>query len=140
MVRGSEIRIKKWDKKVDPAIVLQRFSALKNISKEQLQTYFSDVVAIETRVKELLEKQGVATIQIAFYLAYARELISKAMYSVSSETLRNEELAIRQKWVARGLNDNLLQQIARLFGIEPKPLPKPAVVEEYSGLIVVNLL
>jgi len=133
MVRESRYRMKKWDAKVDPSIVLQRFSALKDISKEQLDPYFVNVVGIEKRVKEFLENQGISSIEIAFYLAYARELLGKTFGSLSGETLANEELAIRSKWVNRGLNDNLLKEIAKMFGIEPKELPTGVFVPELKG-------
>jgi hypothetical protein len=136
MVRESRLRLKKWDKKIDPAIVLQRFSTLKDISKEQLDPYLIQVTAIEKRVKELLEAKGVTPREIAFYLAYARELLGKTFGSISSETLRNEELAIRSKWVNRGLEDSNLQEIARMFGIDPKPLPTGVFVPEYKGFII----
>jgi hypothetical protein len=135
MVRETRIRSIKWDKKIDPLIVFQRFSSLKGISKEQLDPFLTQVVGIEKRVKEFLEKQGLFGNQIAFYLAYAREILGKTFRSLSSETLRNEELAIRIKWVNRGLNDNLLKEIAKMFGIDPKPLPTGAFIPEYSGLI-----
>lgn len=125
MVRETRLRVKKWDKKIDPLVVFQRFSSLKEISKEMLDPYFTQVVAIEKRVKEFLEKEGVTPTQIAFYLAYARELLGKTFGSISSETLRNEELALRTKWVQRGLEDSKLQEIAKMFGIDPKPLVVP---------------
>jgi hypothetical protein len=128
MVRESRLRLTKWDKKIDPSIVLQRFSALKDISKEQLDPYLIQVTAIEKRVKEFLEAKGISPTLIAFYLAYARELLGKTFGSISSETLRNEELAIRSKWVNRGLEDSNLQEIAKMFGIDPKPLPIPVEV------------
>jgi len=123
MVRESRLRLKKWDKKVDPSVVLQRFTALKDISKEQLDPYLIQVTAIEKRVKELLESKGIPTVQVAFYLAYARELLGKTFGSITEESLRNEELAIRSKWVIRGLEDSKLKEIAKMFGISPKPLP-----------------
>jgi len=128
MVRESTLRLKKWDKKIDPAIVLQRFSALKDISEEQLDPYLIQVTGYEKRVKEFLEAKGITPTLIAFYLAYARELLGKTFGSISSETLRNEELAIRSKWVNRGLEDSNLQEIAKMFGIDPKPLPIPVEV------------
>jgi hypothetical protein len=134
MVRESTLRLKKWDKKIDPAIVLQRFSALKDISKEQLDPYLIQVTGIEKRVKELLEAKGVPTIQIAYYLAYARELLGKTFGSISSETLRNEELAIRSKWLPRGLEDTTLEEIAKMFGIEPKE-PLVPKINVLKGII-----
>jgi len=128
MVREHVYRLKKWDKKVDPSIVLQRFTALKDISKEQLDPYLIQVVGVEKKVKEFLESKGVPTIFIAQYLAYAREILGKVFGSLSEETLRNEELAIRSKWVNRGLSDEYLKEISKMFGIEPKPLAIPVEV------------
>jgi hypothetical protein len=54
-------------------------------------------------------------------------------YSFTSETLKNEELAIRSKWVQRGLDNDTLMEISRLLGIEPKQLPVGAFVVEFSG-------
>jgi hypothetical protein len=137
MVRESTLRLKKWDKKIDPSIVLQRFSTLKDISKEQLEPYLIQVTGIEKRVKELLEAKGVTPSLIAFYLAYARELLGKTFGSISSESLRNEELAIRSKWVNRGLEDSYLQEIAKIFGIDPKPLPTGGFVPEFEGNVII---
>jgi len=136
MVRDKRYRILKWDKKIDPSIVLDRFSKLKDTMREQIDPYFSEVQAKEILVKDLLEKRGIPTIQIAYYLAYTRELIGKTFGSITSETLRNEELALRSKWVNRGLEDSILQEIAKIFGIDPKPLPKGEFVPEYKGVIV----
>jgi hypothetical protein len=136
MVRDKRYRILKWDKKIDPSIVLDRFSKLKDTMREQIDPYFSEVQAKEILVKDLLEKKGIPTIQIAYYLAYTRELIGKTFGSLTSETLRNEELALRSKWVNRGLEDSTLQEIAKIFGIDPKPLPTGGFVPEFKGLIV----
>jgi len=123
----------KWDKKIDPFVVMDRFTRLKEISQEQLDPYLIQVTGMEKKVKEFLESKGVATIEIAFYLAYARELLGKTFGSITEETLRNEELAIRSKWVNRGLKDEYLQEIAKMFGIEPKPLPVGVFVPEFKG-------
>jgi hypothetical protein len=137
MVRDKRYRILKWDKKIDPSIVLDRFSKLKDIMREQIDPYFSEVQAKEVLVKDLLEKKGITTIQIAYYLAYARELIGKTYGSLTTETLRNEELAIRQKWVNRGLDNDTLMEIAKIFGIDPKPLPTGGFVPEFKGNVII---
>jgi len=136
MVRSAVYRTKKWNAKIDPSIILDRFVKEKEIMAEQIEPYLREVSTKETLVKELLEKKGITTIQIAFYLAYTRELIGKTFGSLSGETLRNEELAIRQKWVNRGLDNETLMEIAKIFGIDPKPLPTAAFVPEFKGFIV----
>ena len=133
MVRESTLRSKKWDKKVVGDIVKQRFESLKDMMHEQINNYFSTISDFEFKVKRLLESKGVSVTQIAFYLAFAREVFSLMFYSFTSETLKNEELAIRSKWVNRGLEDSILQDISRLLGIEPKPLPGVGFVVEFSG-------
>jgi hypothetical protein len=117
MVRESRYRLTKWDKKIDPSIVLQRFTVLKDISKEQLDPYLIQVTGYEKRVKEFLEAKGIPTIQIASYLAYMRELLGKTFGSITGESLRKEERAIRSKWVVRGLDEEILKGISGMFGI-----------------------
>jgi hypothetical protein len=136
MVRSATYRTKKWNIKVDPSIVLDRFVKQKDIMSEQIEPYLREVSTKEILVKELLEKKGIPTIQIAFYLAYTRELIGKTFGSLSGETLRNEELAIRQKWVNRGLDNDTLMEIAKIFGIDPKPLPIGVEIAELKGSCV----
>jgi hypothetical protein len=135
MVRESTLRSKKWDKKIDADIVKQRFSALKDVMHEQIKNYFANISHFEDSVKKLLESKGISVTEIPFYLAYAREIFSLMFYSFTSETLKNEELAIRSKWVNRGLDNNTLMEISKLLGIEPKELPAGAFVIEYKGTI-----
>jgi hypothetical protein len=137
MVRSAIYRTKKWNAKVDPSIILDRFVKQKDIMAEQIEPYLREVSTKEILVKELLEKKGIPTIQIAFYLAYTRELIGKTFGSLTSETLRNEELALRSKWVNRGLDDSTLQEIAKIFGIDPKPLPIGGFVPEFKGNVII---
>jgi hypothetical protein len=100
---------------------------------EQIKNYFATISDFESRVKKLLEEKGVSVTEIPFYLAYAREIFSLMFYSFTGETLKNEELAIRSKWVNRGLDNNVLMEISKLLGIEPKPLPIGIFVPEFSG-------
>jgi len=130
-VRKASLRIKKFDAKIDHDVIRDRFLKLKPLMLEQESEVFSDLERFENETKELLESKGVPVYQIPYYLCYMRELYKKVARSFTSETLKNEELSIRTKWVNRGLNDETLKDIARLFGIEPKPLPVGA--PEYSG-------
>jgi hypothetical protein len=139
MVRESIYRSRKWDKKVVGDIVRQRFESLKNMMHEQINNYFSTISDFESRVKKILEEKGISVTQIPFYLAFAREVFSLMFYSFTSETLRNEELAIRSKWVQRGLEDSILQDISKLLGIEPKPLPGVGFVVEFKGTIFAHV-
>jgi len=132
--KPSTYRIRKFDAKIDAEVIRDRFLKLKPSMVEQQDEVFSTLERFENQTKELLEQKGIQTFQIPYYLCYMRELYKKSVRSFTSETLINEELAIRTKWVNRGLNDAILKDIARLFGIEPKPLPVGAVA--YEGLVV----
>jgi len=133
-VRKATLRIKKFDVKIDHDVVRDRFLKLKPLMVEQEGEVFSALERFENETKQLLESKGVPVYQIPYYLCYMRELYKKVARSFTSETLKNEELAIRTKWVNRGLDNDILMDIARLFGIEPKPLPVGA--PEYSGLVI----
>lgn len=116
MVRPQVYRQKKYEAKVDPDVVRARFSAQKDMMAEQTSAKFSDLATMEANVKAILEPQGVATIQIPFYLNYARELY-KLTQNFSGVTLSNEAKLKYEKWKARGLTDTILKAIAESFGI-----------------------
>lgn len=117
MVRSAELRRKKYDLKVVPSVVADRFTALKPSMLEQVTTKYTDLVTMETDVKtKVLEPAGVATIQIPFYLNYARQLYSLTQ-RFSGKSLEIEAKIAHDKWVARGLTSDTLKAIAELFGI-----------------------
>ncbi|MEM5766661.1 MAG: hypothetical protein QW423_03450 [Candidatus Aenigmatarchaeota archaeon] len=140
MVREGRLREKKYEIKFDPDIVKQRFEGLKDISIEQEKQHLVNLAEIEDIIKkQILEPKGLSTLQIKDYLLFARSiygLTQKISSGFSGETLRKEELAKRLLFVTRGLDDEILKEISRNFGIDPLPLPKPPFVPEYRGLIV----
>jgi len=62
-------------------------------------------------VKQVLDGQGVATIDYPFYLSFGRELWSLTQKQVSGESLAQEAAVLIAKWVARGLELPVLQAI-----------------------------
>jgi hypothetical protein len=116
MVRPQAYRQKKYEVKVDPDVVRSRFAGLKPMMVEQTSARFTDLTAFETNVKQILEPKGIVTIQIPFYLNYARELYSLSQ-RFSGKTLENEAKFLGSKWKQRGLDENILIEIAKLFGI-----------------------
>ena len=83
--------------------------------------------------------KGISTLQIKDYLLFARSLYGltqKISSGFSGETLRKEELAKRMLFVARGLDEEILKEIAKKFGIDPLPIPVPPFVPEYKGIVV----
>jgi len=117
MVRSQTYRQKKYEAKVDPDVVRARFSAMKSVMAEQTAVKFSDLATIEDGVKkQILEPKGIPTIQIPFYLNVARQLYS-IVQRFSGETLGKEAKLVKDKWVARGLEASVIDEIIDYFGI-----------------------
>lgn len=116
MVRPQTYRQKKYEVKIDADVIRSRFAGLKPIMVEQTAAKFTDLTANETNVKAVIEPLGIPTIQIPFYLNYARELYSLTQ-RFSGKTLENEAKLLGAKWKARGLAEDTLIKIAAQFGI-----------------------
>lgn len=117
MVRDAMLRIKKYEQKLDPTVIQTRFTALKEMMVDQVNVRFADLVTFENQVKlTILEAAGIPTINIPFYLNYAREVYTKGQ-RFSGTTLCNECSLILDKWVARGLDRDVLTDIAEAFGV-----------------------
>lgn len=116
MVRPQAYRQKKYEVKVDADVIRSRFAGLKPMMVEQTSAKFTDLVGFETNVKQLIEPKGIPTIQIPFYLNYARELYSLSQ-RFSGKTLENEAKLLASKWKARGLDEATLIDVAKVFGI-----------------------
>jgi len=122
MVRSQTYRQKKYEAKVDPDVVRARFSAMKSVMAEQTAVKFSDLATIEDGVKkQILEPKGIPTIQIPFYLNVARQLYS-IVQRFTGSTLGKEAKLVKDKWVARGLDASVIDEIIDYFGIT---LPSP---------------
>jgi len=117
MVRHPAYRQRKYEAKIDADVVRSRFASLKDLMVEQTSVKFSDLADMEDGVKRnILEPAGVPTIQIPFYLNYARQLY-RLTTKFSGQALINEAKLKIETWVARGLNRDLLVKIAEYFGI-----------------------
>jgi len=116
MVRSQTYRQKKYEVKIDADVIRSRFAGLKEMMVEQTAAKFTDLAAFETNVKQIIEPLGVPTIQIPFYLNFARELYSLSQ-RFGGVTLTNEAKTLAVKWKTRGLTDTTLIEIAKVFGI-----------------------
>ena len=121
MVREQVYRQKKYEAKVTGDVVKARFDALKEVMAEQTSARFGELASLEESIKrEILEPAGVPTITIPFYLNIARELYSKSR-SFTGTTFNTEATLVAQKWVARGLNKEIVNKILQKFGVPPLP-------------------
>jgi len=123
MVKEGRLRRRKYEGKFDADVVKQRFDALKGMSVEQETAYFAEISSIEDRIKRIiLEPRGIPTHQIKDYLLFARSLYGLTK-QFTGETLRSEELGKRMLFMERGLDEGVLREITKTFGITPLPTP-----------------
>lgn len=115
-VRPAGYRRKKYEAKIDGVIIGQRFTAQKENMVDQTDERFAELVKIEDDVKSILESNAVPTIQIPFYLNYARELY-RLKKAFTGGTLTAEAEVLQNKWIARGLDLSMLNGIKRYFAI-----------------------
>lgn len=117
MVRSATYRQKKYEAKITGDVVKARIDALKDVMAEQTAVRFSDLVALETQIKQqILEPKGVPTIMFPFYLNVGRELY-RLSQKFTGQALSKEAKIVRDKWVARGCNAEIVDAIINLMGI-----------------------
>jgi len=128
MVRGADKRQRKFEVKVDPDTLAIQTRALKPLMVEGESQYFSEITALETKVKTLVETEGVSSLKVRDYLNYARE-IYKLKTKFSGITLNVEAQLRVNKWADRGLAGSLLVKIANLVGVDPSPPPVAEAID-----------
>jgi len=120
MVRPARYRQASYEGKIDPDVARLRFEQHREAMVAQQTTRLSQLTAMEQLVKALIETPPtgitVYSIEIPFYLSYARQLF-KIADRLSGDVLQTEAQLIANKWASRGLNGTLLIEIAKLFGI-----------------------
>lgn len=111
MVRDATYRTSKYAAKIVGDVIKNRFDALRDSMVEQVTNRFADLVSAEQATKNLLVGWGVPTVQVPFYLSFARQC-----YKITQKhagDIAKDEICIRyNSWVSRGLEPYYLQRIA----------------------------
>lgn len=112
-MRDAARRITKYTAKLVGDVIKNRIDALKESMVEQVTDKFPELVAKEEACKTLLVGWGVTSIQVPFYLSYARELWGISLKHLGT-IAENEACLACKKWgdVLRGLDMYYLQVIA----------------------------
>jgi hypothetical protein len=116
-VRRPERRSQKFTAKVDDAVYQLRTIYLKPMMVEQQDETATEQANLEAVLSKILHPKGLAGIMIHHYRNYSQELFSLRR-RFTAETLNFEATALAQKWIKRGLNANILKEIASAFGIK----------------------
>jgi hypothetical protein len=104
-------RIAKWNAKFDTTRVKDTLDAMRPAMLANVTAVFPMITAMELQVKQVYDGAGVPTIQYPFYLNFGRELWALSRKEVSGESLALEAATLIAKWVARGLQQPLLESI-----------------------------
>lgn len=133
MVKSAERRRVKFEHKIDPDVLKTQTTALKPLMVKGQAEYFPAITDLETRIKLLVEAEGVSTLLVRDYLNYGRELfrVSRRFVSVTANA---QAQIILDKWSSRGLDGSTLVRVANLVGLNPSAPPTPPVEEGYKPL------
>jgi len=104
-------RITKWQVKTDPAKVQAVLAGLRDMMTNSVNAVFPELVQLETETKQVLDGEGIATIQYPFYLDFARELFRLRKRGISGSSLQREVQVLMAKWTDRGLAAPVLEKI-----------------------------
>jgi len=104
-------RIAKWNAKFNTERIKGVLDDLRPSMAASVQAVFPLLVSMETQVKQVLDGQGVATIDYPFYLSFGREVWRLLRQEVSGESLKQEVAVLVTKWAARGLELPVLQAV-----------------------------
>jgi hypothetical protein len=118
MVRPATRRRQKYEAKIDPDVLRSRILAFKSAMTEQMDEKASELATLETQVKSILEAQTTTIYSpfIPMYLNVGRELY-RLSKKFGGKTFEGEAVAVLDKWKTRGLNKDVLSEIAGLFGV-----------------------
>lgn len=122
-MRPSVFRLRKYEAKMDPDSIKQRFLDHKDSMVEQEEGYFAELVLIESKCKAVCEAAGVPTIMLPWYLDFARQCW-KYFKKFSQVTRTNELTYWFNHWVSRGLNGTILANVAELCGVRIPGYPE----------------
>ena len=109
-------RLDNWDAKYDTERIKAILDTKRPKMLERMSAVIPPMVAMEAQVKQTLDALGAQTIQVPFYLCFAREVWRmQTQQEMSGEGLAIAAEVLLNKWVARGLTQSILEAIR--FGV-----------------------
>ncbi len=104
-------RIAKWDAKFNTERIEAALDVMRPTMLERVNAVFPSIVSMETQVKQVLDTEGVPTVDYPSYMAYGRELWRLQRKEISGTSMQLEALVLLNKWVARGFTQSVLEAI-----------------------------
>ena len=104
-------RIDNWVAKVTPERTAAQVTPQLTDIKVNAAEAMNSMVQTDTKVQQVCNAAGVSIIQYPYYLAFGREMWALTRKDISGESLAQEAAILIAKWVARGLQQPVLQAI-----------------------------
>jgi hypothetical protein len=117
-------RTERWQKECSPAQAKATLDLLQEGMRQRYEAATVEMVAIETKVKEVLTQQGVHTTNYVPYLSYARQLCKLGRkQQITGESFAMASEVLLQKWAGRGQDPDVLAAIRSQVFNSPPPAP-----------------
>ncbi|MEO0076841.1 MAG: hypothetical protein ABIK19_04180 [candidate division WOR-3 bacterium] len=121
-VRPANRRIDKWDAFLSGDVLSKAVGEYKPKMHEQIAAIFPQLEAVENEVKLVLAEAGTSTILNPAYLNFGRE-VWKMANRFSGTQLLNAVNILMNKWVGRGLDQDILEKIRNTVFALAAPTP-----------------
>ena len=104
-------RIAKWNVKYNTERIKAVLDEMRPDMYARVQAVFPLLTAMESQVKQVLDLQGIQTINYPWYLCFGREVWKLQRQEVSGEALAVAAANLISKWSGRGLSQAVLEII-----------------------------
>lgn len=122
---SPEKRVRQWDKKFNVERAMAAVEAQRPKMLERYEAAVTALCAVEQEVRQVLNEQGVSTINYVWYLDYGRELFKLSRRKgIAGNSLALAAQVLLDKWQRRGLDPVVLAVIrTQVFNVGPVPSP-----------------
>ena len=117
-------RSDRWKAKYNLKRVNETLADLREDMAARYEAAIAQVYAMEMKVKEVINAEGVSTSQYVPYLNFGRQLYKlRRQQSISGESFAMAAQVLLDKWSARGCDPKILAKVRKdVFDVdEPKP-------------------
>lgn len=121
-VRPANRRLDKWDNNYSGDVLSARMTTYKEKMREQLSSIFPAQEELENEVKLILAEAGTPTMLNVGYLGFGRQCY-KLCLKFSGAQLLNAVDIVLNKWVAAGLDRDILERIRNTVFVLTAPTP-----------------
>jgi len=116
-------RFTSWNVKYNTERIKATLDAMRPDMQARYQAAMTEMLANDTKVKQVLNGKSVSTILYVPYLSFGRQLwkLSREQ-DIAGDSLELAAQALRLKWKARGLDEDVLLAVQKeVCSVQPAP-------------------